>query len=112
MFVSAYRCTLCDARYAAGEVEYTCPRCGIEGILDVEYDYDAAKRVLNQATLAGNPDRSHWRYLPLLPLPEGARLPRLTVGWTPIYDAPALARDAGVAKLLVKDDGRNPTGSF
>jgi threonine synthase len=112
MFVSGYSCVVCRARYAPGEHEYTCPKCGLEGILDVEYDYDAVKRVLNRDALAVNAERSHWRYLPLLPIPKGARLPRLQVGWTPIYEAPTLAREVGVAQMLVKDDGRNPTGSF
>ena len=36
--VTGLRCVLCSAVYAHGEVEYTCPRCGIEGILDVELE--------------------------------------------------------------------------
>jgi threonine synthase len=34
------------------------------------------------------------------------------VGWTPLVDLPRLARELGVAQLLVKDEGRNPTASL
>ena len=33
-------------------------------------------------------------------------------GLTPMHDAPALAREIGVARLWVKDEGLNPTASF
>jgi threonine synthase len=35
-----------------------------------------------------------------------------TVGWTPIIEAPALAKELGIRRLRLKDDGRNPSGSF
>src|SRR5450759_781625 len=50
--VTGLRCVLCAAVYAHGEVEYTCPRCGIEGILDVEYDHDLIARTFGPAALA------------------------------------------------------------
>jgi threonine synthase len=39
-------------------------------------------------------------------------LPPIHVGWTPVHEAPRLAAHVGVARLFVKDDGRNPTASF
>jgi threonine synthase len=39
-------------------------------------------------------------------------IPHLQVGWTPLYDAPRLANELGVARCWVKDEGRNPTASF
>jgi threonine synthase len=36
----------------------------------------------------------------------------LQVGWTPLSDAPSLARHIGVKTLYLKDDGRNPSGSL
>jgi threonine synthase len=53
-----------------------------------------------------------WRYRELLPVPERARRPPLTVGWTPLVPAPRLAEWAGVRALTLKDEGRNPTASF
>jgi len=93
-------------------VEYTCPRCGIDGILDVEYDHDRVARILSSASLAADHDFSIWRYRALLPIDDGDVLPRLQVGWTPVVAAPALAAELGLGALHVKDEGRNPTASF
>ncbi|HEY8206793.1 MAG TPA: threonine synthase, partial [Myxococcaceae bacterium] len=90
---------------------YTCPACGIEGILDVEYDLDRVARTLTRQALAGRP-HSHWRYEELLPVDFGRPLPHLQVGMTPVYPAPRLAEAVGVKTLWVKDEGRNPTASF
>ncbi|MDI9371205.1 MAG: threonine synthase [Synergistaceae bacterium] len=105
------RCVLCGSTYGHGEVEYVCPACGLDGTLDVLYDYDEAARTLTADSLAGR-ERSLWRYGELLPIEDGANIPGLSVGWTPLYDCPELAREYGVAKLMIKDDGRNPTGSL
>jgi threonine synthase len=103
----------CGREYNAAEVEYYCPACGYhDGILDVVYDYDAVKRELNAAALAGNRNLSMWRYLPLLPVNVPGLIPHLQVGWTPLYEAPKLASELGIARCWVKDEGRNPTASF
>ena len=90
---------------------FTCPHCGITGILDVQYDYPAIRRVLTPRRLTTR-EHSHWRYRELLPIGSNARLPALHVGWTPLTPAPALARHLGIRQLFLKDDGRNPTGSL
>jgi len=38
--ILALRCVICGRRYAVAEVDYICPRHGLEGVLDVEYDFD------------------------------------------------------------------------
>ena len=52
-----------------------------------------------------------WRYAPLLPL-EDREIVSRGEGGTPILHAPRLAQDLGFRDLLVKDEGRNPTGTF
>ena len=76
-------CVMCGAEYpAAGpRAPMTCPRCGITGILDVQYDYKAVARRLTRRALARRTDFSHWRYRELLPIGARARLPALAVGW-------------------------------
>src|SRR5512135_178894 len=113
--ITGLRCVLCGAVYPHGEVEYTCPRCGLQGILDVEYDADRIGRRFSRRTLESDRDLSLWRYRALLPVPDDVTLlppPRLQVGFTPVVDAPSLANELGLDALLVKDDGRNPTASF
>src|SRR5205823_366457 len=53
-----------------------------------------------------------WRYAPVLPIDPRWELPQLQVGWTPLYEFPSLAKEIGVGRLRIKDDGRQPTASF
>lgn len=103
-------CLVCRRRYAPGDLQ-TCRMCGPQGVLDVQYDYDAIRRTLTRETLASRPP-DIWRYRELLPVPPQAAVPPIRVGWTPIHEAPRLAEHVGVARLFVKDEGRNPTASF
>jgi len=103
-------CVACGRHYGTDTL-YTCPACGLEGILDVEYDLELAARTLTPQALAGRP-WTHWRYQELLPVDFSRPLPHLQVGMTPVYPTPRLADVVGVKSLWVKDDGRNPTGSF
>ncbi|MGD1063871.1 MAG: threonine synthase [Terracidiphilus sp.] len=112
-FVTGLKCIHCGRRYRTEEVDYYCSACGYHnGILDVQYDYEAAREELNAETLAGNRELSMWRYLPLLPVSSPDLIPHLQVGWTPLYETPRLAGELGVARCWVKDEGRNPTASF
>ena len=108
--VSGLRCVKCGARYARG-LDGPCAACGPEGVLEIEFDLARARRTLTPRALRSRP-LNVWRYAELLPVPAGARRPALEPGWTPILDTPRLAEWAGVRKLLVKDEGRNPTASF
>ena len=109
-FVVGLRCLVCGTEYENGNL-HTCPRCGIQGILDVKYDYDKAGQTLTSSALRSRPF-DHWRYRELLPISPQSPVPNLQVGWTPVYDVPRLAVALGMKKLFLKDDGRNPTSSF
>ena len=110
--VTGLTCVICGATYPADEAGYVCKECGDEGILDVRYDYDIVGSRISKASLASDQNMTMWRYRPLMPIAEGAEVPPLTVGWTPIYDAPRLAESLGLAKVWVKDEGRQPTASL
>lgn len=112
-YVTGLRCVHCGRQYGPDEAEYYCLQCGYQdGILDVLYDYDAIAKVFNPRTTACDRNYSMWRYLPLLPISRPHCIPHLQAGWTPLYDAPLLAAELGVARCWVKDEGRNPTASF
>ena len=53
-----------------------------------------------------------WRYAAVLPLADGESPVSLGEGATPLHELPQLARELGIARLWVKDEGLNPTGSF
>ncbi|MTV49195.1 threonine synthase [Heliobacillus mobilis] len=112
-FVRYLQCVHCGGIYLPDVVDYYCPKCGYQhGILDVIYDYDAVEAHLNPQSLAADPVRTMWRYLPLLPVANPELIPHLQVGWTPLYNTPKLAEWLGVEQCWVKDEGRNPTASF
>lgn len=116
--VFAYRCVACGRQYAPEPVLYACAACGEDdGLLDIVLDTANIRRTVTRESISACPDPTIRRWLPLLPIAGSlaggeASLPRLDIGGTPLYSAPALARLAGVAEVALKDDGRNPTASF
>ena len=108
--VLGLRCIVCRKEQGLAPACYVCPLCGSN--LEVVYDFRALRKTLTRRALARNQDRSLWRYQDALPVRPSAGLRVPQVGWTPLYDAPRLARAAGVRRLWVKDDGRNPSASF
>ncbi len=107
--VKCGRCVRCGKEYKAVPNLTNC-ECG--GILDIIYDYDYIKENLTKEKLAARDDRSMWRYRELLPVEETTPNTPLRVGWSPLYQADRLAKELGIAKLWVKDDGQNPTASL
>ena len=79
--------------------------------LFARYDLQALKGRFTPATVAHR--RSDlWRYAEVLPVRDPACRVALGEGWTPLLDAPRTADRLGVARVWVKDEGQNPTGSF
>ena len=103
------QCVKCGKIYEATPNLTNC-QCG--GILDIIYDYDYIKTVLTKEKLAARRDNSMWRYRELLPVEEDTPNTPLRVGWSPLYEADTLAKQLGIKKLYVKDDGINPTASL
>ena len=105
-------CVVCGHTYPPDYDGYVCPDHGSDGVLDVRYDYERIGTRFTTDVLAANRDRTMWRYRPLMPIAPDSQVPPLTVGGTPMYDAPRLASALGVGKLWVKDEGRQPTASL
>jgi threonine synthase len=53
-----------------------------------------------------------WRYREWLPLRDGEQPVSLGEGATPLLRAPQLERRLGMREIWIKDEGKNPTGSF
>jgi threonine synthase len=90
-------CFKCDRSHDVTKAWSVCTACGMP--LRVTYDY--ASIALGPKDLVGRVS-SLWRYREVLPLLEGEV--SLVEGWTPL-----LRVDDG---HFVKDEARNPTGSF
>ena len=77
----------------------------------VRYDLAEVKKALTKDALARRaPDL--WRYRELLPVRKAADIVSLGECITPIVPMPRLSKTLGGGDILVKDEGRLPTGSF
>ena len=103
------RCVKCGREY---EAVPNLTNCACGGILDIIYDYDYIKSHFTKQTLAERNNPTMWRYRELLPVEPDTPDTPLRVGWSPLYEADRLAKQLGIAKLWIKDDGLNPTASL
>ena len=134
-FLTGLECLRCGQFFLPESVDYVCscrPNRGSDlGHLDVVYDYDAVASMRNRREVyveRANLDRTEsrigtdapWsdtttrsieRWWPLLPVRPDS-LPPLPVGDTPLLRADRLAAALGLKNLFIKDDARNPSGSF
>jgi threonine synthase len=108
MFVTHLECSLTGERYPAGQV-HNLSRAGKP--LLVRYDLSAVRERLSAQVLAERVP-GMWKWRELLPLPARAEPVSLGEVETPLLPLPRLAEEAGATHLLVKDEGRLPTGSF
>ena len=108
-YLTHLECTYCRAVYDADQLIRTCPEDG--KVLFARYDLESASKALPRERLASRPS-TMWRYGEVMPVLDPANIVSLGEGFTPLLNSERLARDIGVAHLLVKDEGGNPTGSF
>ncbi len=108
MLVTHLECSLTGEHYPAGLL-HGLSKSGKP--LLVRYDLERARRTLTLKNLASRP-RDMWKWRELLPLPEGVEPVSLGEPETPILSLTGTAARAGASRLLVKDEGRLPTGSF
>jgi threonine synthase len=108
MFLTHLECPRCGARHEAGR-----PRnlCGCGSPLLARYDLDAVRKAVTPADVARR-DADLWRYRELLPLADDAHRTSFGEGWTPLWPASRYGGRIGLDRLLVKDEGLTPTGSF
>lgn len=100
------RCRHCDARYDPGPFAI-CERC----LGPLAPDYSERRSLPDRETISTR-ERSLWRYREWLPFVGEPALSRDT-GFTPLFEAPSVARALGVGRLWVKNDGvSHPSLSF
>jgi len=107
-FVTHLECSATGERHAADQV-HNLSRAGKP--LLVRYDLDGVKTTLSKDALAHRPP-DLWRYRELLPVRRVQDIVSLGEAMTPILPLPKVAAKMGGGELLVKDEGRLPTGSF
>jgi len=97
-YLSGIRCFACNTPHDPQQLLTVCVKCGMP--LRVDYDLSAVKVTL--ADLQGR-EPTLWRYREVLPLERGDEV-SLAEGFTPLL--------AVADRVWVKDEARNPTGSF
>lgn len=102
-------CSACGERFPADAWINTCASCG--KVLLARYDLATAKETMTPEALKERAWDLH-RCREILPIQDIAAAPSLGEGGTPLHDVPRLGRELGFDRLLVKDEGLNPTGSF
>jgi threonine synthase len=108
-FLSHLECSACGLTYTADELHTVCRSCG--KVLLARYDLARARESVKRDDLSGR-HASLWRYAEVLPVRDSANVVTLGEGGTPLLAAPRLGHSLGCKRLMVKDEGLNPTGSF
>lgn len=107
--ITGLTCTRCGAEHDHTALQGLCTSCG--GPLYARYDLKRAGRTLTPEALAARP-RTMWRYAEVLPVEDPAYRLSLGEGDTPLFYSRRIGPDLGLERLLLKDEGLNPTGSF
>jgi len=106
--LTGFLCTRCGAPYEKRGIYSVCSVCG--GPLLAIYDLEAVKVKLDRKDL----DRrgpNMWRYRELLPVNDIENIVSLGEGFTPLIKLERVSKELGI-KVYLKDESRNPTGSF
>jgi threonine synthase len=107
-FVTHLECAYTGERYPADQV-HNLSRASKP--LLVRYGLDGVRKALSKDALAQRP-ADLWRYRELLPVRRVGDIVSLGEAITPLVPLPKLAKKLGAGDLIVKDEGRLPTGSF
>ncbi len=108
MHVTALKCISCSTEYTYGKL-FSCDKC--HEFLEIIYDMDAVADSLATGRF-GKGKTLVEKYSPLLPVKDAGSSVSLGEGTTPLLKSDRLAHDVGLGRLYLKDETRNPTGTF
>ena len=100
------RCVACHRTSESEDLDPSCGRCGSPVVLVDTQTVSASRRDLDDLP------PGVWRYRAFLPAISGEETVTLGEGATPLLEAERLGDELGLRRLLLKDESRNPTGSF
>ena len=110
-FVTHLECSMTGKHHEADQVH------GLSEVgrpILVRYDLDGLGRAITKEALAARLDGGFWRYREFLPVRRGANVVSLGEVTTPLATLPRIAGQLGLSsgEIIVKEEGRLPTGSF
>jgi threonine synthase len=110
-FVTHLECSMTGQRYEADRVH------GLSEVgrpLLVRYDLEGLKNAISKEALAARREGGFWRFREFLPVRRGENVVTLGEVTTPLATLPRIAGQLGLGagEIIVKEEGRLPTGSF
>jgi len=108
-FASHLECGEDRNQYALDQLDDVTCRPG--DVPQVRYDLEQLSSAVTKQNIAQGPS-SLWRYAPMLPASHPEQAITLSEGWTPLIKTKTLGTILGCRELYVKEEGRNPSGSF
>ena len=110
-YVTHLECSLTGKTYEAGKV-HGLSEAGRP--LLVRYDLERMKAELRKEDITQSSANGFWRYAPMLPVTKADSRISLGEVMTPLMPLKASAKSIGgkAGNIIVKDEGRLPTGSF
>ncbi len=110
-FVTHLVCSMTGQRYEADRVH------GLSQVgrpILVRYDLDGLGRAITKEALAARREGGFWRFREFLPVRRGDNVVTLGEVTTPLATLPRIAGRLGLGagEIIVKEEGRLPTGSF
>ena len=107
--LSHLECSRCETAHEPDRPQHLCERC--QAPLLARYDLAAVRSSVRPADIAARP-ADLWRYHELLPVRHADAVVTLGEGMTPLLPLPRYGELIGLPRLLMKDEGLIPTGSF
>src|SRR5256885_12915605 len=107
-FVTHLECAMVGDRYEADQI-HNLAKAGKP--LLVRYDLAGVKKAITKDALKQRPD-GLWKWRELLPVRKAQDIVSLGEDATPLISLPKMAKKLGGGEIIIKDEGRLPTGSF
>jgi threonine synthase len=104
--ISSLECSSCGTQYTPYEAHALSGCCGLPLLARYDFSNPLSKDILY------NREATMWRYREFLPVIADENIVTLGEGFTPILSLNTLGPLRGFDNLLLKDEGKNPTGSF
>ena len=108
-YLTHLECTVTGRSFSAAELQTLSPAS--QKVLFPRYDLEAAGRAMDRSAIARRPP-GIWRYFEVMPVLDESNVVTLGEGGTPMLRAPRLEAHTGARRLMIKDEGQNPTGTF
>ncbi len=110
-YAVSFKCLKCEKTFPLKNDFYICPECGSN--VEIIYDYNKIKEVLNKKNLKENKVFDIFRYKDIYPFSFSInKYNKLKIGGTELYKSDRLGDIIGYKNFYIKDDTKNPSGSF